>query len=702
MIQTIFESSTFKLDPVLYDRCYLVANLDDVLAEFSGIYQGDTVYVCSSLYSAGTISTIESGDTTSNYSFIVGSGTTFTPAMIGRTLHINDSTAGGVYVIFDSTSANTLKVGRTGRNAGEENMKGTRIGLSYVIAGWTEFSDGTSVRDAFLESGFPLRKSFTGRDFQTFRDEGLSYIQKNFGDNFNDFVVSDTGIMLLELLAFQAESMTWYIDYLANELSLKDALQVESVSDWANTLGYKPAGGTASSVDETITLQKVYAFDVLIPQGTKLTTKQGIIFETSEDVVFTTVDSTAGSTAVVTVVQGSTSVNTFVSTGQALQEFALDDIPPGLILIKAAYPFGGIDVRVNGVPWEEVDILDLGDQNVYEVDYLSSPPVVSFGDGVTGNIPAQGATITITKKAGNGSAGNVISNSINSLVVPVSINGQVISLAVTNAEGAAGGSDPEVIESIRSHASLNFASAQRLVSQADWDNLASNFKDSQYGAVAKAKCYISRGVLTGSILDVALTNLTNGLNSFWSKIGVANNDITVLLNQVVAIRSIANSFLGDSGLTNHVVVYVFMLDTDGFYTDPSSGLLTALYNYLEGLKMINCTHECVTGMSKVVKCGVGVAVNIKTGYIFTNVSIDVLSAVENVMKNRNFGDSLYLSQLYAAVTAVDGVDYCEITIVPQAGFESYLVNGNFILSNSGQVISRADGNLTAVFAITEL
>lgn len=526
MIITIHEGSTFYLDAVQYQLNALNSSIDSALLNMPD-YDADSTYICTNLYTTGTLAF------TANSSNVTGSGgASFNSSFIGRTLHVTSGNNTGVYVVVDSTSSTHIRVARTGKTGSSEaNVLATESGVSYKIATWELYEDNSTLRDEFRTTNSVFRTTYYGKDYATIRDEAMSFLKKNYATKFNNFVASDMGIMLTEAIAYELDSLSWYLDFVANELSMSDAKQVSSIAKLSRYLGYKPRPVTASSTDVTITLTQGYASAINIPAGVALTTPNGVIFETESSIVFGT-NSSIGDYVTIGVTQGETSITNFIGSGDAWQEYKLDDVGEDEYLID-----GSVNVTVDGVPWTEVDLFEFTNTTDFEVNYVTNPPSIKFGNGVAGQKPQKGAAIQVTKRVGVGSKGNVASDSITAFVSAPQVSGSAIKCTITNSVGATGGADVEDIESIRSNAPKNFLTSDRAVTQSDWDTLASTFSDATYGSIAMAKAKIVRELAEGT----ALSQLIDTIDSQITEVtGMRTSYETNVTTQIAVIRDYVN------------------------------------------------------------------------------------------------------------------------------------------------------------------
>jgi hypothetical protein len=107
-------------------------------------------------------------------------------------------------------------------------------------------------------------------------------------------------------------------------------------------------------------------------------------------------------------------------------------------------------------------------QNEYDTD---AGDTIRLGDGVFGINPAHGTRFTVTYRYGAGAAGNVAADAINQLDPKTIEAGQLIS--VTNPLPAAGGKDPQSLQSVQRLAPQAFQAEQlRAVIPADYNRAA--------------------------------------------------------------------------------------------------------------------------------------------------------------------------------------------------------------------------------------
>lgn len=351
---------------------------------------------------------------------------------------------------------------------------------------------------------------YSGLDFDTLEDDLKGRLQVQFAADFNDFALSSLGIMLLDVIAFGLDTLSFYLDRRATDNFLATARTRKSVANLTRQLGYKMSTASPAVVDLNVSLTQAYAFPVPIPKGFQWQGPNGVIFESAEEVTF------AAGTGPATVLhvpcyQGETITENFVSDGTANQVFELRKVPSG-----AAIAAGTVVVTVDGSPFAETEFLDFQSTDQFEVGYNDAPPTLRFGNGATGNIPKSGAAISVTYVATLGEQGRVAKNTIEEPVVPLTVAFTAIPLTVSNPNSSVGGDGLEDLEHAKSYAGRYFKSRKFAVTSEDYQTLANTFSDPLFGRVAAAQAVSSRSAAS----DVELSSFISTIRSYTSAYAV--------------------------------------------------------------------------------------------------------------------------------------------------------------------------------------
>ena len=226
-----------------------------------------------------------------------------------------------------------------------------------------------------------------------------------------------------------------------------------------------------------------------------------------------------------------------------------------------------------------------------------------FGDGVQGKRPSPGAGFQASYRVGTGAAGNVGAGSLRQVVLAT---GGID--AVRNPLPARGGTDPEPLERVRLDAPVAFRVQERAVTAADYARAAGLHPEVQRAA--------ARFRWTGSWFTVFLAIDRQGGRP-----------------------------------------------VDGAFRDK-------LRDHLERFRLAG--YDLEVEAPRFVPLDVALEVCVRPGYFASEVKRALLAALGSGAlagggtgffhpDRFSFGDTLYLSQLYAAASAVAGVDYVDVT-----------------------------------------
>jgi hypothetical protein len=190
--------------------------------------------------------------------------------------------------------------------------------------------------------------------------------------------------------------------------------------------------------------------------------------------------------------------------------------PPDTINPRDA--FSSVRLTVNGVAWNEQESLLSSQAN--DSDFVVDTDdqgrgILRFGDGQLGRQLPKDAAIAATYRIGNGTAGNVGSDSLASAVRPFPGG----AIAVRNPLPAFGGTDAESIEAVRRDAPQAFAAVQyRAVTAQDYadaaklvngvDNAVAQFRwTGSWLTVFVAIDPVGRADLPSGLIDAVLAQL---------------------------------------------------------------------------------------------------------------------------------------------------------------------------------------------------
>jgi hypothetical protein len=332
----------------------------------------------------------------------------------------------------------------------------------------------------------PTTIDYTDRDFYSIRTALIERIKDRTNNAWQGTDANDFGMAIVEAFAYMGDVMSYYIDRVANELSLDTANQRESILNISRMFGYTPAGYQAATC--TVRFTNSSASAIVLPIGTQLSgqyvngdTVINIIFETLAVATVPAnsfVDVSASHGENISLRPGNAEENGTsgealgASDGSANQEYRLlenqvvEDSVRVYVLRNDAYE-----------EWTFIaNLIDGADTDSVFTTYTDANNFVYvvFGDGITGKIPTTNALIKVQYVVGGGSVGRIPANSLNAIYrIPGVPNFSAIasSLTITNT-AAVGGSDPESSSTVRKNAPYALRAMKRAVALEDYANLA--------------------------------------------------------------------------------------------------------------------------------------------------------------------------------------------------------------------------------------
>ena len=138
--------------------------------------------------------------------------------------------------------------------------------------------------------------NYTSRDFESIKNDLENYAQRYYPTTFKDFSEASFGAMMLDMVAYVGDQLSFYADFQANESFLDSAITYDSVNRLSNTLGYKTPGAATSSGQAAFYI--IVPADVnsrgpdldyfpILQRGSLVSSNGGAVFTLAENVDFT-------------------------------------------------------------------------------------------------------------------------------------------------------------------------------------------------------------------------------------------------------------------------------------------------------------------------------------------------------------------------------------------------------------------------------
>lgn len=309
------------------------------------------------------------------------------------------------------------------------------------------------------------------KDFNTIREELIARVPIISEGKLTDLNESSVTVTLIETFAAIFDMLAFYLDSSALEAFLPTVRQPENVYRLVDLIGYRVREVTSAQVSVKFSLDAALSEEVYFPVGTIIgTTGGGGVgldgqFITTER---TTIPIGDTESEAVSAVQGVAYTESFTGDGTASQVAILgrDDID-----------IDSIKVTSGNVQWEQQDTLlyseVLDNHYVVKTTYLGENKIL-FGDGKYGRVPAVGETITVQYIQSAGEDGNVGAGAISvvlSTIRTVQSNNVVTTVSVTNEDSAAGGSERQSLEQVKTNAPGALSALYRPMTKYDYNAL---------------------------------------------------------------------------------------------------------------------------------------------------------------------------------------------------------------------------------------
>lgn len=350
--------------------------------------------------------------------------------------------------------------------------------------------------------------NYTNQDYWSLKARMLDLIKQYFDKDFNDFTESSIGLMLIEMWAFVADTLSFKIDQLANELFIDTVTEPANAFRLARLLGFKPTPPLPARALFIATLNHPLAddFEIVTPltisynvpgYGEKI--MELFAADHQNNPMFNQpiiVPAGQLSTSRIVGIEGRTT--SMVASGSGEPNTAIE-IHEKYILLRS------IRVAVDGVYWNEVDnFTDSQPRKEYRIEYTSDyRAFVVFGNGRSGLMPPTGANISVYYRSGGGVGGNVITGAIDK-PVQIKMPGiqYMISCNIRNYTKAEFGYDGDTIDDIRRKLPLYLRTQDRCVTGLDYKSLADNFVSPFNGQVGKSVAVLRNHGCAANIIDL--------------------------------------------------------------------------------------------------------------------------------------------------------------------------------------------------------
>ena len=369
---------------------------------------------------------------------------------------------------------------------------------------------------------------FTATDFATLRESLVNYIKSAYPADYNNFVESDLGMMLVELVSYMGAIMSMKSDMLAHENFLQTAKDRDSLRKLFELVGISMKGPTSAQATSQVSIEG--NSDTNLPENIVFTPSERVVVLTSpqdqEPLTYTLYKATNGVVDVLSEYGADlllTSSNWYTGTSSTWDTVLLEGafatqsgtfsnidtfktltLEEGPVVQNSTQVFVTSDESTYAGAYREVENLyqasstnDKVFQMVYDDDYKGK---LLFGTGNNGVSPPTGASYFVTYRVGGGDRGNVPNNYVNALTTGT-YNSAASSFRVVQTQIATGGSQAETVAHAKKFGPLSFKSQDRIVSLDDYIAFASRFV-SPAGTTGKATAVTRKAFASANVIDL--------------------------------------------------------------------------------------------------------------------------------------------------------------------------------------------------------
>ena len=530
--------------------------------------------------------------------------------------------------------------------------------------------------------------NYTARDFDSIKDELVQYAKRYYPETFRDFNQASFGALMLDMVSYVGDNLSFYLDYQANESFFDTATERTNIIRHSKQMGYKFRGTPASTgmCDFFITVPANTSglgpdtnYLPILKVGTEISSTSGVAYLLTENVDF----SDSSNSVVVARVNDTTGVPTsyavkasgkIVSGKYVVERKSLGDFQRFRRVFLS-------NRRVS----EIVSVVDSQGHEYVEVDYLSQnviyKEVASQNTGMASalkpvSVPRRfvveqdGASVYL--QFGFGSDSEITSDSVadpSNLVLDMTGRDFVqdksfdpSKLLDTDKFGVAPGNTTlTIVYTVNTVNNVNSASQTvRSVTKP-----VTEFKDlskislSTRGEVVRSIECNNPEPIVGGISDLGTDEIRRrAIDHFATQ----NRAVTKLDYESMAY-SMPPKFgsikrcgvIKDSdSFKRNLNMYVLSENQNGTLTQASVPLKENLKVWLGRSKMIHDTIDIIDG--RIVNFGVSFAVIADPDFNKFEVLESCTEAIASFYRQpRYFGEALYVTDVYSVLNKLDGV-----------------------------------------------
>ena len=219
---------------------------------------------------------------------------------------------------------------------------------------------------------------YTSRDFATIKNQLINYAEKYYPEAFQDFNEASFGSLMLDMVSYIGDVLSFYTDYQVNESFLETATEFDNVLNLSKQFGYKyqpnaSSFGEASFFVEVptsaVSAEPDFSYMPILRKGSTFSSDTNTMFTLIEDVDFN-----ASSDQIVVAQTNNFGTAPTHYAIKAKGVVASGETSSQVFTIGAYQKFLRLEISDTNLT-EIISVFDSDGNNYYEVDYLTQDTV---------------------------------------------------------------------------------------------------------------------------------------------------------------------------------------------------------------------------------------------------------------------------------------------------------------------------------------
>jgi hypothetical protein len=556
----------------------------------------------------------------------------------------------------------------------------------------------------------------TDLDFSNIKRNFISYLQHQ--DTFKDYNFEGSALStLLDVLAYNTQYNSYYLNMVANEMFLDTALQRSSVVSQAKVLNYTPKSAIAPTAFIDFTGLNISSNTFIIPKFTNFMSEaiNGVNynFVTTDTITVPTMNGTATVTGL-ELKQGTPSTYTFTVNSTTNPGYVFEIPDPSVdtttiqVLVQQSVSNTNYDIYKSAENYLTLD----STSNVYFLqEALNGNYQLVFGDGVLGKKLSDNNLIVVSYISTEGSSAAGANNFV--LMSSISNLGAYTISPVTKA--STGGSK-ESIDSIKFQAPKSYAAQNRAVTKEDYITLIQQNKlgisfdavntwggeqndPPVYGQVFVALKPTGGYSLTETQKQRLIQDVIKPISVMTVEPTIVDPDYTYVQINTNVLYDPKKTNLTANGISNSVSTAISNFATSTLNTFNSTFSVSDLISTIQNSNQSIITNEVTIQLQKKFYPNLSNATNykfyfnvpIKKGTFLSGIST---SPAMQYSDGTNIVDGVFLEELPAATQGVESIS----VLNPGYGYQTaptVTINGDGTGATAEAIINNI-GSITAI------